>query len=115
MGKLAGFFYLPFIEKPKFPITNTTRTNATERIIAGKSRDLICDRQMRQYKDHLFYEQEYCRDIYIYIYRTGSPSTYSLSFQNDHILNSEGKLIQENVGANLNQSITHFKITIIIY
>lgn len=61
----STFFYLPFIEKPKFPITNTTRTNATERIIAGKSRDLICDRQMRQYKDHLLYEQEYSRDIYI--------------------------------------------------
>lgn len=111
MGKLAGFFYLPFIEKPKFPITNTTRTNATERIIAGKSRDLICGRQMRQYKDRLFHEQEYSSDIC----RTILPSTFSLSLQKDHILNCEGKLIQENVGANLNQSITHFKITIIIY
>lgn len=82
-----------------------------ERIIAGKSRDLICDRQMRQYKDRLFHEQEYSSDIC----RTSLPSTYSLSFQKDHILNCEGKLIQENVGANLNQSITHFKITIIIY
>lgn len=46
------------------------------------------------------------------MYRTSSPSTYSLSFEKDHILNCEGKLIQENVGANLNQSITHFEITI---
>lgn len=50
---------------------------------------------MRQNKDRLFHEQEYSSDIY----RTSLPSTYSLSLQKDHILNCEGKLIQENVGA----------------
>lgn len=66
---------------------------------------------MRQNKDRLFHEQEYSSDIY----RTSSLSTCSLSLQKDHILNCEGKLIQENVGANLNQSITHFEITIYLY